>query len=77
MLKFISYHFFITNYRPTIEKYGQIPIHLQGIDIMWDDPSEVKVLYAKLVNKTEVLQKIVDEIVDYYVKIGKTANNIF
>lgn len=77
MLKFISYHFFITNYRPAIEKYGQIPIHLQGIDIMQDDPSEAKVIYAKIVNKTEVLQKIVDEIVDYYVKIGKTANNIF
>ncbi|XP_048269152.1 activating signal cointegrator 1 complex subunit 1 isoform X1 [Bombus terrestris] len=56
--------------RPAIEKYGQIPIHLQGIDIMQDDPSEAKVIYAKIVNKTEVLQKIVDEIVDYYVKIG-------
>lgn len=44
---------------------------------MQDDPSEAKVIYAKLVNKTEVLQKIVDEIVDYYVKIGKTVNNIF
>ena len=37
---------------------------------MNDDPAEAGVLYAKVVDKTGVLQKMVEEIVDYYVKIG-------
>lgn len=56
--------------KPTIEKYGQIPILLQGTEIMNDDPAEAKVLYAKVVGETGVLQKMVEEIVDYYIKIG-------
>ncbi|PBC27387.1 activating signal cointegrator 1 complex subunit 1 isoform X1 [Apis cerana] len=55
--------------KPIIEKYGQIPIYLQGTDIMNDDPSETRVLYAKLIDN-EALEKMVDEIVDYYNRIG-------
>lgn len=37
---------------------------------MNDDPTETRVLYAKLIDN-EALEKMVDEIVDYYNRIGK------
>ncbi|OAD55577.1 Activating signal cointegrator 1 complex subunit 1 [Eufriesea mexicana] len=56
--------------KPIIEKYGQISIYIQGTEIMNDDLSETKVLYAKVFCKNEILQKIADEIVNYYSTIG-------
>lgn len=37
---------------------------------MNDDPTEVKVLYAKI-TQNEKLQELVDKIADYFVDIGK------
>ncbi|KOC69171.1 Activating signal cointegrator 1 complex subunit 1 [Habropoda laboriosa] len=56
--------------KPIIKKYGRIHIQIQGTDIMNDDPTEVRVLYAKIIDKSEVLQKLSDEIVNYYASIG-------
>ncbi|CAL7941907.1 unnamed protein product [Xylocopa violacea] len=64
--------------KPIIEKHGQIPIHIQGTEIMNDDSSETKILYAKILDNDGTLQKIANEIVDYYASIGllhkKTEN---
>ncbi|XP_076756573.1 uncharacterized protein LOC143426806 [Xylocopa sonorina] len=65
--------------KPIIEKHGQIPIHIQGTEIMNDDPCESNVLYAKILDKDGTLQKISNEIVDYYASVGllqKKRNNV-
>ncbi|KZC07262.1 PREDICTED: activating signal cointegrator 1 complex subunit 1 [Dufourea novaeangliae] len=56
--------------KPIVKKYGQIPICLQGTEIMNDDPAETRVLYAKLIDKNNALQEVADEIVNYYASIG-------
>ncbi|XP_053976357.1 activating signal cointegrator 1 complex subunit 1 [Hylaeus volcanicus] len=53
-----------------IKKHGQIHIRLQGTDIMNDDPSEVNVLYARIIDTNNILQDIADEIVNHYANIG-------
>ena len=56
--------------KPIIKKYGQIHIHMQGTEIMNDDPTEAKVLYARISNTDEALQEIVNSIANYYADIG-------
>lgn len=56
--------------KPIVQKYEIIPIQLQGIDIMNDDPTETRVLYAKIIDKSGALQKLGDEISNYYASIG-------
>ncbi|XP_076300158.1 activating signal cointegrator 1 complex subunit 1 isoform X2 [Lasioglossum baleicum] len=55
---------------PAMKKYGQIPICLQGITMMNDDPEEIKILYAKVTDGNNVLQEIANEIENYYASIG-------
>ncbi|XP_078043517.1 activating signal cointegrator 1 complex subunit 1 [Augochlora pura] len=56
--------------KPVIEKYGQIHICLQGLSIMNDDPTETKVLYAKVIDENNSLQQLANEIANYYNSIG-------
>ncbi|XP_031829837.1 activating signal cointegrator 1 complex subunit 1 [Nomia melanderi] len=56
--------------KPAIKKYGQIPICLQGIEIMNDDPTETRILYAKVIDANNALQEICDKMVNYYANIG-------
>ncbi|XP_026669307.1 activating signal cointegrator 1 complex subunit 1 isoform X2 [Ceratina calcarata] len=56
--------------KPAIEKYGEIPIRLKGTEIMNDDPSEARVLYAEVEDQNEILQNIADEILYHYDSIG-------
>ncbi|CAK9810796.1 Activating signal cointegrator 1 complex subunit 1 [Anthophora quadrimaculata] len=65
--------------KPMIQKYGKIPIQLQGIDIMNNEPTKTRVLYAKIIDKSGALQKLVDEISNYYASIGllyKTTDKV-
>lgn len=52
--------------KPAIEKHGEIPIRLKGTEIMNDDPSEARVLYANVEDPNEILQKIADEIAYHF-----------
>ena len=56
--------------KPLIKKYGQIQIRIKGTEIMNDDPTDAKVLYARISNTNEALQEIVDTITDHYADIG-------
>lgn len=46
-------------------------IEFRGLDIMNDDPSEVKVLYIQAHDESGCLQKMSDDIADYFVDRGK------
>ncbi|XP_046676713.1 activating signal cointegrator 1 complex subunit 1 isoform X2 [Homalodisca vitripennis] len=48
---------------------NSITILLSGIEYMNDDPNEVDVLYAR-VHANEILQRLVDDIVDYFFNAG-------
>lgn len=41
---------------------GKLEFDISGLEIMNDDPSDVDVLYGKIVDKTGKLQSIVDAI---------------
>ena len=41
---------------------GKLEFEISGLEIMNDDPSDVDVLYGKIVDKTGKLQSIVDAI---------------
>ncbi|XP_043263400.1 activating signal cointegrator 1 complex subunit 1 [Colletes gigas] len=56
--------------KPKIKQHGQIRIYMQGTDIMNDDPTEVNILFAKIIDKDNALQEIVDEIRNHYFSIG-------
>ncbi|XP_033327476.2 activating signal cointegrator 1 complex subunit 1 [Megalopta genalis] len=55
--------------KPAMEKYGQIHICLEGLSIMNDDPTETKVLYARVIDENNSLQEIANEIANYYASI--------
>lgn len=61
--------------RPVIDEHGKITMKLQGLEIMNDDPSAVRILYAKV--ESEPFQKIADGIYQYFIKSGKDSSNIF
>lgn len=44
---------------------------------MNDDPTDVNVLFGKIIDTSNVLQEIVDEIINHYTDIGKKAYYIF
>ena len=46
-----------------------LEFEIKGLEIMNDDPSDVDVLYAKIVDQTGKLQKIVDA-------IGKSLDDV-
>ncbi|XP_066597743.1 activating signal cointegrator 1 complex subunit 1 isoform X2 [Prorops nasuta] len=60
--------------KPALEKTGPIKIKLQGIDCMNDDPTEVQVLYAKIV-ESEKIQSLVNEIAESFSKTGVMKPN--
>lgn len=70
VLKLYYNYLFHHDCRQIVQKCDPIHIRLQGVDIMNDDPSSAKVLYAKIA-PNEALQKIVDEIMNYFAEIGK------
>lgn len=45
---------------------GPLRCRLQGLEIMNDDPSEVDVLYAKVVDASDRFQAIADQVYEYY-----------
>lgn len=57
-------------YSPILKEIGPINIQLRGVDCMNDDPTKVKILFAKVVAH-EKLQELVDKVDDYFVDIGK------
>lgn len=57
-----------------MEKHQQIRIHLQGTDIMNDDPSETNVLFAKVTDPDNVLQEMANKIVNHFNNIGKKTH---
>ena len=57
--------------RPFLEEHGPINIEIRGIECMNDDPAEVNVLYAIIVDKDGYLQDLSEKIVDYFVADGK------
>ncbi|XP_032453042.1 activating signal cointegrator 1 complex subunit 1-like [Nasonia vitripennis] len=57
---------------PTLKKNGPITIEFKGVQIMNDDPSEVEVLYIQAHDTTGCLQKISDDIADYFIDRGLT-----
>ncbi|XP_076180561.1 thymidylate synthase isoform X2 [Ptiloglossa arizonensis] len=61
--------------KPKIKEHGQICIRLQGTEIMNDDPTDVNVLFGKIIDTSNVLQEIVDEIINHYTDIGLIRKN--
>lgn len=58
-----------TFFRPILHKYGgSIDFHIDGIECMNDDPSEVHVLYGRVVS--EPLQLIADQMVHLFLQHG-------
>ncbi|XP_051153858.1 activating signal cointegrator 1 complex subunit 1 isoform X2 [Leptopilina boulardi] len=55
---------------PFLKDNGPINLVIKGIEIMNDDSSEVKILYAKVVDSENVFQTLADNIVKYFVKDG-------
>ncbi|XP_065224309.1 uncharacterized protein LOC135848338 [Planococcus citri] len=47
-----------------------LTVRVRGIEIMNDDPSKAKVLFAKIEDSTGLLQQLMDNYVDYFVKAG-------
>ncbi|XP_015600508.1 activating signal cointegrator 1 complex subunit 1 isoform X2 [Cephus cinctus] len=58
--------------RPFLRENGPISIKLQGVECMNDDPSDVNVLYTKIQTKDDNLNKLVDEIYEYFYQTGLT-----
>lgn len=48
-----------------------IKIRVQGLEIMNDDPSDVRVLYAKVVSENNSLQQLVDNVANFFSTTGK------
>lgn len=55
---------------PFLKVNGPINLEIRGVEIMNDEPSEVKILYAKIVDSEQTFQTLADNIVDYFVKDG-------
>ncbi|KAI5736419.1 hypothetical protein M8J76_003053 [Diaphorina citri] len=45
----------------------RIKINLKGLEIMNDDPAEVDILYAKVVDDSGLVQKLCDDVVQYFI----------
>ncbi|XP_033228166.1 activating signal cointegrator 1 complex subunit 1-like [Belonocnema kinseyi] len=56
--------------KPFLKENGPINIEVRGIECMNDDPAEVNVLYAIIVDKDGYLQDLSERIVDYFVEEG-------
>lgn len=46
----------------------RIKIKLKGLEIMNDDPAEVHILYAKVQDESGLVQKLCDDVVDYFIR---------
>ncbi|EZA56279.1 activating signal cointegrator 1 complex subunit 1 isoform X2 [Ooceraea biroi] len=55
--------------KPILEESEPLKIQLRGVECMNDDPTEVKVLFAKI-SQNDKLQKLVDETVNHFVDFG-------
>ncbi|XP_029164380.1 uncharacterized protein LOC114935663 [Nylanderia fulva] len=53
---------------PFLDEAGPINIQLQGVECMNDDPTEAKVLFARITHN-EKLQELVDKIAKYFIDI--------
>ena len=53
-----------------LEDMQQLEICVDGLEIMNDDPAEVDVIYAKIVEENSKLQKLADFIVAEFAKTG-------
>jgi hypothetical protein len=58
------------NSRPIV-KNEAIAVQVRGIEIMNDDPTRVRVLYAKVGSADNILQKLADEVTAYFKRGGK------
>uniref|UniRef100_A0A8D8XG39 Activating signal cointegrator 1 complex subunit 1 n=1 Tax=Cacopsylla melanoneura TaxID=428564 RepID=A0A8D8XG39_9HEMI len=47
----------------------RIKIKLKGLEIMNDDPAEVDILYAKVVDESGLVQKLCDDVVQYFIRL--------
>lgn len=54
--------------RPIKAKYQQVTVSVRGVEIMNDDPSSVRILYAKV--QSDALQEIADAIVKRFIDAG-------
>lgn len=54
-----------------MEQNGPVTIEFRGIEIMNDDPSEVDVLYIQAHDSSGLLQKMSNQIADYFIDNGK------
>lgn len=55
---------------PILNEKGAICIELRGLKCMESNPSKAKVLYFKAHEETGLLQKISDDINDYFIQQG-------
>ena len=53
-----------------LESVQQLEISVQGLEIMNDDPAEVDVIYAQILDKSGKLQELADFIVGEFAKTG-------
>lgn len=56
------------NFRPLKNKHSGINISIRGIEIMNDDPSNVRYLFAKI--ESEALQQVADGILKRFIDAG-------
>lgn len=59
---------FLFLFSPAIEKHKKIVVNLRGLDIMNDDTSAVRVLYAKV--ESDILQDIANQILKRVIDSG-------
>ena len=64
---YVKFKFF----RPFFKERGPINILIKGIECMNDDPAEVNVLYAIIIDEDGHLQNLFEQIADYFVERGK------
>ena len=69
-MNYFKIHLYHRKCSPLFQGHA-LKVRVRGIEVMNDDPSEVKVLYAKVEDPSEgLLQEIVDKIVDYFIDAG-------
>lgn len=64
----MQFNEFKSDFRSIKNTYGSIKVNVRGIEIMNDDPSSVRVLYAKI--ESESLQSLADGVLRQFVHSG-------
>ena len=47
---------------------------MRGIEIMNNNPTKVRILYAKAESTDDILQRLVDEVATFYTRDGNSKN---